>query len=243
MTGTPRSARGSSRAPTLLTLIVLVLAVLAAGFMGTFSADPVLEPSATTSGVQTSDASAPTGTPQPLTDPEDRLIISGDVLAGVTIVLVLGGMALVVRLVLRLRRRRADDRPDPERADLQRPGPLDLVTRDLPAWTRASEAALASGGSTSDAVIRCWLDLERLCAEAGVGRRPAQTTSDFAGAVAQTLGLPTGPLADLNRLYQRARFDTGGSPQRGTARPDREAAIACLHALATALTARAGDPR
>jgi len=239
MTGTPRSADGSSAIPALLTVVVLILAVVAAGFMGTFSADPVLEPGVAVDSQESTPAPSPSGTPQPLPDGADRVVISGDVLAGVVLLLLTGGLALLVRFLLRSRRRRMSGEGLLEQTDLQQPGTLELVARELPTWTETSSAALAADEDTSDAVIRCWLDFERLCAAAGVGRRPTQTTSDFASSAAEALDLPEEPLSALNHLYQRARFGRTGSNTRSPLCPrDRELARTSISTLRHALSAR-----
>ncbi len=220
--------------------MVLVLAVLAAGFMGDFSAEPVLEPPIAAPQQDSSPVPSPSGTPEPLPDDGVRIIIDGGTAAAALLILVMAGLALLVRFVLRFRTQQGSEDGVLHQTALQQPGTLTLVADPLSAWTESSRTALTAGTDTSDAVIRCWLDLERLCAEAGVGRRPTQTTSDFAGAVSARLDLPAQPLATLNRLYQRARFGGAGggrSPERlGPA--DRDAAVASISALSHALASR-----
>ncbi|WP_434993795.1 DUF4129 domain-containing protein [Arthrobacter sp. Ld5] len=234
---------GPPRAAAVLTLIVLVLGVLAAGFLGDFSADPVMVPP--DSSPQETDAPAPTatGTAPSLADGE-RIVVDGGTLAAVTLLLLMLALALLVRFLLRFRGRHGPDGDPPERSGPLHVGTVPLTTEALPEWARTSRAALAGGGSTSDTVIRCWLELERLCADAGVGRTSTQTTSEFASSVAVTLDLPSLPLTTLNRLYQRARFgQADGDRPAGPLGPgDRDAAAASLDQLECSLAAGARHP-
>ncbi|WP_104179021.1 DUF4129 domain-containing protein [Arthrobacter sp. B0490] len=234
--GSPR--RAAPAAPIVLTVIMLVLAVLAAGFMGDFSADPVVEPPSAVRAPEGAPTPSATGTPEPSPDGE-RLEISGDWAVGALLILGMAVLALLVRFLLRFRVQQAAEDGLLEQADLQ-PQDLPALAADaLPAWADASDALLTEEADTSDAVIRCWLDFERLCAADGVGRTPAQTTSDFASAAAATLELPLPPLATLTRLYQRARFGRTGT---GCAVPlgqdERELAITSVRELAAALPSR-----
>ncbi len=226
--------------PAILTVVVLVLAVLAAGFMGDFSAEPVLELPIATPQQETFPVPSASGTPEPLPDDGGRISIDGGTAVAALLILVMAGLALLVRFVLRFRTQQVSEEGVLHQTALQQQGTLTLVADTLPSWTESSSAALMAGTDTSDAVIRCWLDFERLCAAAGVGRRPTQTTSDFAAAVSARLDLPAQPLATLNRLYQRARFGGAGggrSPERlGPA--DRDAAAASISALSHALASR-----
>jgi hypothetical protein len=235
--GTPRHARAALGVPALLTVLVLVLTVIAAGFIGRFTAQPVVDPPVDVVGRQSTAAPSATAMTEPPAE-GDPLVISGDTAAAALFLLAMAGLALLVRFLLRFRRQHATGNGFPEQADLQQPGTLALVNDALPAWTDATRTALAGDADTSDAVIRCWLDFEHLCAVAGAGRTPAQTTSDFATAVAAGLDLPAEPLTSLNRLYQRARFGQSDShaPQR-LGPDDRELALSCVTELSAALAA------
>lgn len=258
--GTKRRSRHSHPrvdAPTLLTVVVLVLAVVAAGFMGRLTAQPVIDAPVTTAAQESTAEPTPavSGPAEPVPDAE-RLIISGDTAAGAILLLVMISLALLVRLLLRIRRRPERD-GSPEPTGLQQAGSPGLVDDVLPSWTEDAERALTDSADTSDAVIRCWLAFEDLCAAAGVGRTPAQTTSDFAAAAASALDLPPRPLTALNRLYQRARFSASGphpdATDPGMTAPgaagahldaaDRELALACVRALSAAVAARTGPAR
>lgn len=230
----------------LLTTLVLVLALLAAGFVGGFSADPVLEPTITTPQQESIPTPSPSGSAGPPADSQGRFVIDASLAAGALLVLVMLGVALLVRWLLRFR---GEDPPDGRLVEQTTPhrfGALAPVDAALPAWAEATRDALAGGGDTSDTVIRCWLDLERICARAGAGRRATQTTSDFAADVAAALDLPAEPLATLNRLYQRARFarTDAESTAESTAQPlgegERRAAAESIATLSSALAGRDG---
>jgi hypothetical protein len=226
--------RAASAGPAVLTVIMLVLAVLAAAFMGDFSADPVVEPPAAVRQQDAVPAPTATATPAPLPDGE-RLEIGGDWAVAALLVLGMAALALLLRFLLRFRALREAEDGLLEQTGLQQQDTSALAPHVLPAWTDASHALLA-GADTSDAVIRCWLDFERLCAAAGIARTPAQTTSDFAATAATALTLPLPPLATLTRLYQRARFGrsgTGGRPSLG--QDDRELALGAIRELSAVL--------
>ncbi|WP_167134067.1 DUF4129 domain-containing protein [Arthrobacter sedimenti] len=248
----PRPRTGPVLTGPVLTVLVLVLAVIAAGYMGQLSAEPVVDPSV--AGLEQQDPSA-TATPEALPDDGERLVISGDTAAGALLLLVMTVLALLLRFLLRFLPRSRFQQVDGflDRTELQRPG-TSLLADALPAWAEASRAALAASTDTSDAVIRCWLDFERLCAAAGAGRRPAQTTTDFAVAVSSALALPPQPLSTLNRLYQRARFGQATHDRSPGLLPadrepadreradrelaDRELAAASIDELSAALASR-----
>ncbi|MEC5198099.1 hypothetical protein RCH21_000307 [Arthrobacter sp. PL16] len=235
--GTPRHAKAALGVPALLTVLVLVLTVVAAGFIGRFTAQPVVDPPVDVVGQESTATPSATVMTEPPADSEP-LVISGDTAAAALLILAMAGLALLVRFLLRFRRRHIAGSGFLEQADLQQPGTLALVNDALPAWTEATRTALAGDADTSDAVIRCWLDFEHLCAVAGAGRTPAQTTSDFATAVAAGLDLPAEPLTSLNRLYQRARFGRtdDDAPQR-LGHDDRELALSSVIELSIALAA------
>ncbi|BBE23252.1 hypothetical protein MN0502_21350 [Arthrobacter sp. MN05-02] len=226
--------------PAALTVLVLVLAVLAAGSMGDFSARPVLDAPAIPSGPLVAPSPSAGPPEEILAGDGERLVIGGDLAVAALLLVAVAALALLVRYLLRFRAApTAGDRRS-DQAALLPPGPPAPTADPLPAWTEAFRAALTGDTDTSDAVIRCWLDLERLCAEAGVRRGPAQTSTDFAGAAAAALDLPARPLVTLNRLYQRARFGQtrGDRPSLPLGPADRERAAAAVGELASALAAR-----
>ncbi len=233
MTRGPHRGTGFPAISGLFTVAVVLLLVLAAGFTGDFSADPVIDGPVTSADELTIPTATATPSLDVLPDDGERLVIPGDIAAAALVILLMIVLALLARFLGRLRSRPVPDGSAPEQTDLQEPGTLDLVADALPAWARAAETALASDDATSDVVIRCWLEFERRCARAGVGRRPTQTTSDFAAAASAALTLPEPPLVALNRLYQQARFGHGVLLPR-----DRALAATSVAELAAALAAR-----
>ncbi len=244
--GTKRRHRHAPAVPGALTVLVMILVILAAGFTGELSAEPVLDPTVAAGDEESAPTPTATDLPDPLPDDGERIQLDGDAVIAVVIVLAIAASALLVRFLLRFRRREPDRGPPVEQVDLQQPGPQWLIGDALPAWTERSRESLDDGTDTTDAVIRCWLDLEHLCAQAGAGRRRTQTTTDFASEVSTRLGLPAEPLAILNGLYQRARFGRQ-HPGRSTdslGATDLAAALTSVDALSSALgTRRAGEGR
>jgi hypothetical protein len=238
--GTHRRRRLAPAVPGVLTVIVMILVVLAAGFTGEFSAEPVLNPTAAAGDEERTPTATATELPEPLAEDGERLEVSGDVVIAMVLVLAIAALALLVRFLLRFRRREPGLGPPVEQVDLQQSGTLWLVEDALPVWTETSRTSFDDATDTTDAVIRCWLELERLCARAGAGRRPTQTTTDFASAVSRQLGLPAEPLTILNGLYQRARFGRRHTehPSDPLGATDRAAAAASVDALSAALVSR-----
>ncbi len=229
-----RHHRNRARAvPALLTL-VLLLVILAAGSTGEFTADPVLDPPVQTDA-QPAPVPSATGTELTADDdePSER---PADLLAAVLVVLLAGALALLVRYLLRIRRGLPFQHAGADAAGSQGAGTVQHDVDRLRTWTEESRTALHTPQETSDIVIRCWLDFEARCAEAGAGRRPTETTSDFAAAASSSLGLPPRPLAALNRLYQRTRF--AGSSGAPLTTADRDLAVASIEELADALSSR-----
>ncbi len=222
---------------------MLVLAVLAAAFMGDFSADPVVGPPAAVQDQPDTPVPTATGSPDPLPDGE-RLEIGGDWAVAAVVVLGMVGLALLMRFLLRFRTQRESEDGPSEQTALQRQDLRVLAAHALRDWTDSSQALLAAGADTSDAVIRCWLDFECLCAAAGVVRTRAQTTSDFAAVAAAALDLSPAPLAVLVGLYQRARFGrAGGGTPSPLGRDDQERALTAVRELSAALPSRGtSDP-
>ncbi|MHA7238318.1 DUF4129 domain-containing protein [Arthrobacter sp. TMS1-12-1] len=243
--GTTAGPQHERQASAVLTLIVLLLVVLAAAFIGDFSATPVMDAPEAPSRRTESPAPAESVPATPLPDGE-RIVVDGGTLAAVALVLLMLALALLTRFLLRFRIRQGPDGVPPEQADPHYAGTEARVPAALPHWAKESRAALAGGGAdTPDAIIRCWLELERACTEVGIGRTAAQTTSEFASTVATVLDLPPRPLTTLNHLYQRARFGRSGrnGPPNPLGPTDRRAAAACVDELARSLASAPAQRR
>ncbi|WP_344155346.1 DUF4129 domain-containing protein [Kribbella yunnanensis] len=93
-------------------------------------------------------------------------------------------------------------------------------------------AAVATGlaqvetGTPDDAVIACWVALERAAAAADLNRRPAETSAEFTARVFGTANVSRDDLDALAALYREARYSTHASSET-----DRSAARAVLQRL------------
>jgi hypothetical protein len=75
-------------------------------------------------------------------------------------------------------------------------------------------------GEPREAVVACWVLLERAAADAGVARRPAETAAELTGRVLAAYRVSAGVLTELADLYREARFSRHrlGEPERDRAR-------------------------
>ncbi len=69
----------------------------------------------------------------------------------------------------------------------------------------AARAALAEG-SPRNAIVACWLQLERDAASAGLARHPAETSVEYTGRVIGASSAERAPIEELGALYREARF-------------------------------------
>ena len=117
-------------------------------------------------------------------------------------------LTLAVRKLLTILRQRTTTTTDRLPAGTTTTGTLgDDV--DLPELQDAVTRALAhldGHARPRDAVVAAWVALEDAAARAGAHRDPAQTPTEFAGAVLATTPAPPAAVARLRTLYQRARF-------------------------------------
>lgn len=113
---------------------------------------------------------------------------------------ILLGIALValVLILLFVRRRRSRAMPVPD------PGGDSGIVSEAAV---AGGAALRAADEPRDAVIGCYEAMERVLADAGVGRAPAQTPEEMLEAAAANGAVPSGESArSLVELFGRARF-------------------------------------
>jgi hypothetical protein len=96
----------------------------------------------------------------------------------------------------RRRRRRDRDRPHDVLAD---------VATTVGESARAQRAALGRG-SPRNAIIECWLLLEAAVIDAGVQRRPADTSTELTERVLSEHDVDAAALAALAAMYREARF-------------------------------------
>ena len=94
------------------------------------------------------------------------------------------------------------------------------------ASARALDEAVEQGlreveqGPTADAIVACWLRLERAAADAGTTRRAAETAGELTARVLAAHRVTPATLRRLADLYREARFSghTLGEPEREQAR-------------------------
>jgi hypothetical protein len=154
-------------------------------------------------------ALGPTGPRTVLDEPADTSIISGVIVFALGLAMVLALLAVLLR---RGRRGRPwggagavveHRRPDPAAA----PQASAVVAQALAGAVEAGLRVVAEGESR-DAVITCWVLLERAAAEAGTARRPAETSAELATRVLAQHRVSAAPLRRLGELYRMARYST-----------------------------------
>ncbi|GMA32089.1 DUF4129 domain-containing protein [Litorihabitans aurantiacus] len=200
----------------VLTVLVLLAAAAGAGLRGPWSADP---PSASTTPTPSETPIVPTESPpsqeeetplEPVEPPRDSGGLPSwlaDVAEVVVVVAVLGA-AVVLAVWLWRRRRRSAPSLIPDHAPGVTTGADhgDEPVPDLaPALTRARRA-LGVGAPPRDAIVAAWVSLEEAAGEAGAGRVPSDTPTEFAHAVLERTSADPEAVARLLRLYRAARF-------------------------------------
>jgi hypothetical protein len=183
----------------------------------------------------------PSGTPPGAMPPQGKpweipgwLITTVQVLLAAAVIL---GVALVVRAGVRAVAGvlREIELPEPETAD---PSGWQRVAREelADAVADGGDAVLATG-TPANAIIACWLALERAAASAGVNRKLSETPTEFTLRVLGRAEVPAEPLARLADLYREARFSEHGLSESARAEARR-----ALDDLRRALRAGAGSP-
>lgn len=69
-----------------------------------------------------------------------------------------------------------------------------------------SQFAAVLGGSPRNGIVECWHRLESIVGEAGLPRKPWETSVEFTVRVLKRLDLDPRAISDLSRLYREARF-------------------------------------
>lgn len=113
--------------------------------------------------------------------------------------------------------------------DLAEPEDLERVARRVAEAAEAQQRLLASG-PPGEAVIACWLELERTLAAAGVPRQPWETSSELTVRVLGRLSADPEAVRRLERRYREARFS-----EHPVGEDARAEAIAALEAIRTSL--------
>lgn len=139
-------------------------------------------------------------------------------------VLVLLGVSMLLAVLVRLFRRtdddvvrRRDDRDHPTGDAAGDPDDLvlDEVRRVL---ERAADELARVPGGAADAVVTCWERLEGVGEAAGTPRADHETPTEYAADLLRRHGADEAAVAELVRLYHRARFGRGDLPEGAGAR-------------------------
>jgi hypothetical protein len=122
--------------------------------------------------------------------------------------LLAAGAALVLWLLIevarhfRARRGRREERPDVEFAVLDEPGRVaEQVARDA-----VEQDALLREGDPRNAIVEAWHRFEVQGERAGVPRRGAETSSEYALRILDLADADDVPVSRLAELYREARF-------------------------------------
>lgn len=102
---------------------------------------------------------------------------------------------------------------------------LDDVADAVVADADAQHAALRTG-APRNAIVECWLRLETIVEDAGVGHDPALTAAEFTADVLGRFDVDPAATSRLAALYREARFST-----HPMAEVHRQEAIALLDAI------------
>lgn len=170
----------------------------------------------------------PTGTPTPgwskqpwnLPDWLGTLVQGVFLVAGAIVVL------LVLRLIVRKVAEIAREVKVPE--GLSRDGSMAAQVVSTEQLAEAVDAGLGSvsAGTPSNAIVACWLALERAAASAGVPRRETETPAEFTVRVLAAADVSQPLLERLAELYREARFSQHDLPE--TARDEAREALTVL---------------
>jgi hypothetical protein len=189
----------------------LVAVALLAGRAGAWVATPPAGPAPTLRppAITPPSVGISAATPPPETNPQPPsaawLIISGLVVAGVLLLM------LVIWLVRVLRRPGTPVAGTPHGHQIGSPIALASALEPEDA-VEDTDARTFDPRVSADAIIACWASLEVAAAAAGSPRLPASTPTEFLSALEARYPPPPDEESGdrlLLRLYHRARFDTG----------------------------------
>ena len=149
-------------------------------------------------------------------------------IAGLVLLVLLGGGVVVALMELRpslwtwrgyrRRRRFADFDVLP-----------DVIERSLNVDVDAARAALAEG-RPRNAIVACWMELERDAADVGLPRLEAETPTEYVERVVAASSVDPGPINELSSLYREARFS-----RHELTDTHRERAVRALEGVVAAL--------
>ena len=81
----------------------------------------------------------------------------------------------------------------------------EVPERELAVDVDAARSALA-GGSPRNAIVACWMQLERDAGAAGLSRDAAETSAEYVERVVTASSVDPAPIRELAALYREARF-------------------------------------
>lgn len=81
----------------------------------------------------------------------------------------------------------------------------EVPERELAVDVEAARVALV-GGSPRNAIVACWMQLERDAAAAGLPREAAETSAEYVERVVAASSVDPAPIRELAVLYREARF-------------------------------------
>lgn len=193
----------SRRAVPIVITVALMLLAIVASSSGTISLweSPPVDRDRSIDPVEVVEEAEPTP-PEPeeeQQDPIDHWLVQAIAL------IVLAGFALVVMAVIAnwwpstwtvRRRRRSSEmgEPLPDVDDA-------LVSVDGVAARRA-----LAEGTPRNAIVACWMQLERDAAAAGLARLESETSAEYVERVVEASSVDPGPIRDLSALFREARF-------------------------------------
>lgn len=189
--------------PIVITVAVMLLAIVASS-SGTISLwesppadrDRSLDPSEVVEEAEQDPAPEPEEE-QP--DPIDNWVVQAIALV------VLAGFFMILLAVIAnwwpshwtVRRRRRSGEMDEPLPDVDEA----LVSVDGVAARRA-----LAEGTPRNAIVACWMQLERDAADAGLARRESETSAEYVERVVEASSVDPGPIRDLSALFREARF-------------------------------------
>jgi uncharacterized protein DUF4129 len=208
-------------------------AVLTGDGPATHRAPSTQSPSDSVSGSATA---GPANRTTPRADPP-RLLVAVTLVLEVLLGLVV--LYLVFRvgawLVDRWRGRRRPEPPS-EEIDFDVLESTTLAVTDEIVRDATRQRELLLGGTARNGIVECWHRFERQAAEAGLARRPWETSAEFTLRMLDLVAADSSAVSRFAALYREARFSD--HPLDEHARSDAVAALDEIHAGLRALTGR-----
>ncbi len=235
-----RERGGVSAAVTagaLSVLVLLLLVVASAGPVRVWSEPPPGEPATVADGFRPPDEGpvvlqGERTPPPPGADGDGWFLRALAVALGV---MLLRWAWIVVRFWATVLRRRRERVVAPAGDFGVLPGARVDDVPDLALDIGAHLGALAEGDARN-AIVACWLQLERDVAAAGLPRSPAETSAEFTERVLARAVIDTGAVGELAESYREARFS-----RHVLGDVERDRALEALRRVHASLRIRSSD--